>query len=551
MMNNKIKLIALIVTPILFFSCSGGGVNCENDNSIYTDAINPSDSEFSYILNSYNSIFNGNTENKLVDENNIFVDFSDGVTKYALSNQNNIKLLQTFLMSVSNEDNINNYFELSDDSIKKYTQGANVDYFLRSGHKDSIGNYKMGAPLDKAINQIAKNNAISVLVTDGELYDKSTQRVSMEMWASKAFSSWFNQGNEVSIIFSDFQENNNGKKYNKHLYFMWFIPKNYDGKLYSNFLSDLDFNPNISYKKLNFKTEVGDIFTREYDNSQTPGTTTYNEVYEVPLAFLPEAPFEYIDLSSAPFNADLSDDTGLLNVIRNSIDEDGKTKNLPLLEKLFFDFNQIENYQVNDLKINVSNISDNFKSFKKNYYAKKFKPEILKNTNGLDSLDIDNYLVFNPCITQIDDEVPYDLVNKTQNDTINSFASMLIEKFAFSPNEGIIDLKDFLELDKTAGKVNEINDKSSKYETIIKFSNKFNSETAGFKNDENNIIKIDIVIDDLVIKPLSYEDLTWNKITEEGVDETLYRSLTNTIKNNSPKEKIIYTYYIEFSPFIN
>ena len=266
---------------------------------------------------------------------------------------------------------------------------------------------------------------------------------------------------------------------------------------------------------------------------------------------MPEAPFEYIDLSSAPFNADLSDDTGLLNVIRNSIDEDGKTKSLPLLEKLFFDFNKIENYQINDLKINVSNITENFKSFKRNYYANKFKPEILKKTNGLDSLDIDNYLVFNPCITQIDDEVPYDLINKTQNDTINGFASMLIENFAFSPKDGIIDLKDFLELDKTAGKVNEINDKYSKYETIIKFSNKFNSETVGFINEENNIIKIDIVIEDLTIKPLSYNDLTWNKITEEGVDETLYRSLTNTIKNNSPKEKIIYTYYIEFSPFNN
>jgi len=550
-MNFRIKSTTFFVSFIFLISCSNIGNECPDIVTIDTEKITPLDREFEKILENYNSNSISNNDQKVDKYNNIFIDLSDGVTKFALSNSNNRSLFQTFLMSVSNENNNNYYYELSNDELVPYTNESYVDYFLDSGHKDSVGNYKMGAPLDDAINKIADENRVSVLVTDGELYDKNTKKISVEMWASKALTKWFNAGNKLSVIYSDFNENNNGKIYRKHMYLWWFIPKEYTGNLYSNFISDLNFNQNLKYNKLDFSTNPNNLFTRKYVNSQEPGTTRYTEQFNAPAAFISKNNFEYIDLTDATFNVDQSDEASIVNVIREGIDEDtGKKNNYPLLEKLFFNFNKFENYQIDDLSIKVTNITTDFKSFKRNYYAKNNLPKILKTNDGKDSLDIDNYLVFNPCITFVDDEIPYDLINKTQNDTVNRFSSMLKDDFKFPMTNAVTkQLYDFLILDQTAGKVNEINDDNSEYEIVIKFSDKFTNETLGFSADENNLVRVDILIDDLKLKPLNYNDLTWNKISEDGIDETFFRSLTNTLKNNAPINKIIYTYYLEFGPF--
>ncbi len=81
------------------------------------------------------------------------------------------------------------------------------------------------------------------------------------------------------------------------------------------------------------------------------------------------------------------------------------------------------------IKLKVSNITSDFKDFKRNYYAQENLPIILKTADGKDSLNLDNYLEFNNCMTTIDGELAYDLNSKTQNDTINKFSNMLFENF--------------------------------------------------------------------------------------------------------------------------
>ena len=63
--------------------------------------------------------------------------------------------------------------------------------------------------------------------------------------------------------------------------------------------------------------------------------------------------------------------------------------------------------------------------------------------------------------------------------------------------------------------------------------------------------KIDIIIEDLELIPLNQEALTWNKISEDGIDETFYRSLRNTLTSIAPTGATLYTYYIELGPFNN
>ena len=550
-MKNRFLNLILLTAFITLISCSSctSGSECGN---IATTENDTTTKVFSKIIEKYNSLNLGEEKNELSSVNEIYVDLSDGLTKYALSKKNNVNLFKSFLTSISNENDLNRYFELSQDSIIPYFNNSPIQYFLQTGHRTEKGDLKQGAPLDLAINRISNSNNISILVTDGELYDSKLKMISQEMWASEALTTWFKKGNKLSIIYSDFTENNNGNTYNKHMYIMFFVPKNYDGKILNNFMSDLNLDSSVLFKKLDFLTDVNGLWERKYPDSQTPGTTRYIETGfdPNPISFFSENSFEYINLTSGEINPE--SEGSIVNVLRDLGDDNGRPKNYPLLEKLFFNFNNIPNYDVQKIKLKVSNITSDFKDFKRNYFAQENLPIILKTADGKDSLNLDNYLEFNTCMTTIDGEIAYDLNNKTQNDTINKFSNMLFENFSYpiSYSKPVL-INDFVIIDETAGKVNEINDENSEYEIVIKFDKSFSSQTNGFNNEENNLIRIDVIIDEVNLKPIDKKALTWNKISEDGLDETLYRSLTNTLKNSAPVEKILYTYYIEFGPFNN
>lgn len=548
---NKLRIFSyLILSGIFMYSC-GSGPDCENLIEYDTSINDVSSDSFQAIIEDYNSLdSNFEVETELNRENEIYVDLSDGITKYALGNENNTRLFKNFLTSISNENDVNKYYELSNDSILPYLGDAHIQYFLGSGHTTMDGKLKQGAPLDAAINRIASQNNLSVLVTDGELYDKSLRMISMEMWASKALTNWFKKGHKLSVVYSNFSESNNGKTYKKHMYFMFFVPKNYEGTLLSNFMSDLDSDKSLSFDRLDFSISLEDLFTRRYANAQLPGAPKYIKDFDPnPAAYFSENAFEYVDLTTAPFTVD-PDEYGLVSVLRDLGDDNGRPKNFPLLEKLFIDFNRFNNYKVNKVAIEVSNVSDDFKAFKRHYYAKRATPEILKNAEGKDSLSMDNYLEFDECISTVDGEIAYDLLNKTQEDIKNDFASMLSDEFRY-PQDPVFRLNDFIEIDETAGKVNEINDENGEYEIILKFSPKLNNQTLGLSTEGNNLVKIDIIIEDLELIPLNQEALTWNKISEDGIDETFYRSLRNTLTSIAPTGATLYTYYIQLGPFNN
>ena len=406
----------------------------------------------------------------------------------------------------------------------------------------------MGAPIDQAFNQIASKNELGIVVTDGELYDTVAQEVSMNPWASDAFKSWFSTGGKLNIIYTDFSEKNGGKTYNKHMYVIIFIPKEYDGNLIKSLNSDFDSN-GINFKSMEFNTDVSNLYNREYPDAQTPGTLTFNAEFSNAAGYFSETNFEYINLSEeSDFN---TYEDGVVYYLRDLGDENGNKRNRPLVEKLFLDLESIENYSVDNVKINISNVSDDFIRFKRNYYAKLNQPEILLAESGKDSLSEENFLVFDDCFTLIDGIEPYDIYDKVKSDTSDEFIKMLNSEFTYNESDlNSKDVKDFLFLDQEAGTNNEKN--LQNFEVVLKFDQKFNEDNLGFSSDQNNIIKVDVLVekDDFTLKnnTVDRRALTWDKIDDSGVDQTLYTSLINVLKNNKPNSTI-YTYYIEFGPF--
>jgi len=535
----NISILSILV------SCGGGGADC---GDIDTTAVTPGSSDFEDIIEKFNSSFlETKSESEYTENTNVYVDLSDGITKYALGDSNNKKLLEQFFFTVQNEENLS-YFELSDDQVIPYEGTQALSYFISKGHYDENGKLKMGAPIDQAFNQIASKNELGIVITDGELYDTVAQEVSMNPWASDAFKSWFSTGGKLNIIYTDFSERNGGKTYNKHMYVIIFIPKEYDGNLIKSLNSDFDSN-GINFKSMEFNTDVSNLYNRDYPDAQTPGTLTFNEEFSNAAGYFSESNFEYINLSEeSDFN---TYDDGVVYYLRDLGDENGNKRNRPLVEKLFLDLESIENYSVDNVKINISNVSDDFIRFKRNYYAKLNQPEILLAESGKDSLSEENYLVFDDCFTLIDGIEPYDIYDKVKSDTSDEFIKMLNSEFTYNESDlNSKDIKDFLFLDQEAGTNNEKN--LQNFEVVLKFDQKFNEDNLGFSSDQNNIIKVDVLVekDDFTLKnnTVDRRALTWDKIDDSGVDQTLYTSLLNVLKNNKPNSTI-YTYYIEFGPF--
>lgn len=535
----NISILSILV------SCGGGGADC---GDIDTTAVTPGSSDFEDIIEKFNSSFlETKSESEYAENTNVYVDLSDGITKYALGDSNNKKLLEQFFFTVQNEENLS-YFELSDDQVIPYEGTQALSYFISKGHYDENGKLKMGAPIDQAFNQIASKNELGIVVTDGELYDTVAQEVSMNPWASDAFKSWFSTGGKLNIIYTDFSERNGGKTYNKHMYVIIFIPKEYDGNLIKSLNSDFDSN-GINFKSMEFNTDVSNLYNRDYPDAQTPGTLTFNAEFSNAAGYFSETNFEYINLSEeSDFN---TYEDGVVYYLRDLGDENGNKRNRPLVEKLFLDLESIENYSVDNVKINISNVSDDFIRFKRNYYAKLNQPEILLAESGKDSLSEENFLVFDDCFTLIDGIEPYDIYDKVKSDTSDEFIKMLNSEFTYNESDlNSKDIKDFLFLDQEAGSNNEKN--LQNFEVVLKFDQKFNEDNLGFSSDQNNIIKVDVLVekDDFTLKnnTVDRRALTWDKIDDSGVDQTLYTSLLNVLKNNKPNSTI-YTYYIEFGPF--
>ena len=551
-MKKIIKKSAYIVLTLVITACSSctGGSDCgiEKSTNIYV-----TDNDFSQIIEAYNNSFH---KQEILDTKsskiNVYVDLSDGITKYALSDQNNKELLQQFFFSVENEDNLS-YYELSDDQIIQYNGSQALSYFINDGHRDSNGRLKVGAPLDKAFNTISSEEGLGIVITDGELYDSASQQVSMNPWASDAFKRWFGKNGSLEIISTNFSETNSGKTYNKHMYLLVFMPSNYDGNFVESMKGEFD-SQGISYKSNSYSTNVSGLHDRDsYPDSQTPGTLQLNENGIIPDAYLDGNEFEYIDFTENAID-DWDDwfdsGQGIVAYTRDGKDPNtGKSKNFPLFEKLFIDLNKIDSYKVKNVKINVSNVTDNFNTFKKNFYATKNKPVIYQTTQNNDSLDLNNFLVFDECFNvSIDGEEAYDTNQKLISDTKQGYSKMLKSDFIFKSAEIDNEINDFIILDNEEGMNNYNNDQ--KYEVVLKFDKKFDYDTRGFNADTNNLVKIDVYVDDkdFEVKPIDRTNLTWDKIDGSGEDITLYMSLKRVLNNNKPKS-VLYTYYVNFGPF--
>ena len=145
--------LCLLFLSINFIGCEDES-ECANETAIATGDVDMNHPDFSEIIEGYNTQYNSASKasNNQI-KTNVFVDLSDGITKFALADQNNKNLVEQFFFAVQNEGNLN-FYELSNDSVIKYSDTQALSYFTNTGHKDANGNLKQVAPIDRAFNYI-------------------------------------------------------------------------------------------------------------------------------------------------------------------------------------------------------------------------------------------------------------------------------------------------------------------------------------------------------------------------------------------------------------
>lgn len=89
------------------------------------------------------------------------------------------------------------------------------------------------AALDKAIEQMANRDGESVMLTDGELFTKTTTKNNPNNpYMHEAFKTWLLKGHDIHIIAEPFQESYHGKYYNKKRFYIIFTDDRVQGNIY-------------------------------------------------------------------------------------------------------------------------------------------------------------------------------------------------------------------------------------------------------------------------------------------------------------------------------
>ena len=128
------------------------------------------------------------------------------------------------------------YYSIEGDSIREQP-ATNTFQLLRTIHEV---NY---ADLKSAINRMAKSNTESVLLTDGEYFQKSIAQGNINNpYMADALKTWLKKGHDVFFLSEPYQEPNNGQMYNKKRFYIIFT----DTRLRGNIMDRITQTVNLS-----------------------------------------------------------------------------------------------------------------------------------------------------------------------------------------------------------------------------------------------------------------------------------------------------------------
>lgn len=292
------------------------------------------------------------------DGKDAYIDFSDGM-QWAYMDAGVKQNLEAVTQKLTK---YSDFFSLANEQITPMGKQNSKDIYNRIISQDSYNN--TSAPLEKALQRIVKEGRPAFLITDFEEYENS--QIQLEAWAKKYFIDWINKGNSIIFYVMDYEEN--GKQ--KHLYFTVF-----DGGQYA-LLKDVEdalAGRANNFTRFHLANDVfpmarnyhKDIIGGNYHELNADGTPGMDNVTVVDEKGTPTS-YHVIDGYLAEYYPMLAGSWATVIENAKALSVDGVPDNQKfthLLSDRFVNLNYNSGYDINELELVVTDVTDQFKAF--------------------------------------------------------------------------------------------------------------------------------------------------------------------------------------------
>jgi hypothetical protein len=461
-------------------------------------------------------------EPESVGECSVYIDYSDGIM-HAWSNPDNGKLLKEIVEQCSGNSSWNaKYFPLFDNKIQdgqSFTTGAEQGIMNPASYTGKM------APIDLALKKIVSGNDQAVLITDMELYESnntSSATIKTLPWSTEDFKAWLAKGNSVEVVYAParYQDMAVAPPASKYLYFIFFVPKGItpEKSLYANFKSaDTQFAKQFS---MNAQPTVAS------NNYGGVDKTGLNEAYDskdgnlkISNAWLKnKANYEFIDHQGFNWN------------YVNELIQSGSGPKSDFLRKLYFDFSNNSTFSIDDVDVEVYEVSEDLVRFAKCDFVKALKPKIIKDANQNDVWD--------------------DSVSSLEREVFETNADKLKSEFIYNAPK-FTAIPEVFEVNKTLFQ-NGLSQDPSKVELALNFHPNFNYEK--FSASANGLLRIDIVVKNASFNASNPQlpDLKWAGVGGDNFHDALV-NLGNTPSGKTcqpigDNHRVLYTYFVRMQP---
>ena len=522
-MKNKGLLILIPVVLSIFTigfvgcdSCGGGNIwsDCIDDYGMPKD-VNGA-------LASYYHVTVAN-EIEITPGCDVYVDYSDGIG-CAWSSSGNKDVLLGLLDACMSLSSGAQYFPLYNDLIQP------AQDFKSRQAADEISDAKnyvqAAAPIDKAMDKIVNGSKQGVLITDMELYGPpvgGSAQIVTATWADKYMKLWLEKGNSIEVRFSNqgrYTDTKIKPAAPKNLYFIFFIPKGITEQqsAYTNFMTKVGTKTN----GFSLNPQPSKV-SNEYGGVERTGMN--------PLIDPADGSVKIVNANlKDKLNYEFIDHTGLNWDYINNMLTEGSLKKSDVFRKLYLDLSNTATYSIDEIDVEVYDITEDFTKFGKWNCVKDLKPAMTKDGNQSD--------------------VWAESVSELERMVFNENTQILKDEFKYVPGKGV-KLDEIFEINKQLFQ-NGLSQSRAKVEVGLDFHSNFNYEK--FKEHANGIIRIDIVVKTNSWNSLNpvLSELEWTGTGGNNFKEAITNLGTlnsfDDCKPTGAKHKILYTYFLKMLP---
>lgn len=513
-MKNKFLPYTAAVILIAFNSCT------KSETTRWDDPL----SYYSEDIASYHEASLGTESKEKTGNQSVYVDFSDGLVQ-AYSSDTNRKLVEY---------------------ISQKLVGSAIDWYGLGKNHNGVGKMEYAndrdvynkvispssyvdimAPIEEALKMITSSSNDALLITDFEEYtpDGKEQKFA---YAKEYFTKWVQSGNSITFYYSSYKETNSKSKLSgsKNLYFVIFSHGQVnENSLLSKFnkalegreldeLNKFEINPN-PYSVLNDyggKLKTGLTLDSSVDNKTAldVGDKEGALLYYYNAFLNNQRPFEAFEFGQSI----------------NDLYDFYFKENRSFAKNLFLDATNNASYILQNINVEVSDVTSDYVSFIRSIEAKKNIPPLEKDAGNNDVWDMES-------------------LNDIMKECFQENTTTLKEECSYKYTKGaaISEIFDFdakIFSDRLKNSPNEV-------ELVTTFHRNFNGK---YINDDSIILRIDYVIESTQENYSSQMDtFKWNSIinASNGVNESLSESIRNTLQAVKPNG-IIYSYYLKLEP---